>query len=115
MDKEYQNVNSTIDTTNNNDANKPEHIITAKVSIDVTGEDEPTKYDKRRGRWAVVALCSFVALILSALFLFFVELNAYAFLAFLISFAVFVYSFICAGDIDPEEPTGTMPWWYGGL
>ena len=100
---------------NNNDANKPEHIITAEISIDITGEDEPTKYDKRRERWAVVALCSFVALILSALFLFFVELNAYAFFAFLISFAVFVYSFFSAGDIDQEEPTGMMPWWYGGL
>ena len=115
MGKNYQNTNSIIEAANNNETKKPEHIITAEISVDVTGEDEPTKYDKRRKRWAIVALWSFVALILSGLFFFLVDMDVYSFSAAMISLAVFIYSFVRADDIDPEEEIGYTPWWYGGL
>lgn len=115
MDKNYQNTNSSIEAANDNETKKSEHAITAEISVEVTGEDEPTKYDKRRKRWAIVALWSFVALILSGLFFFLVNMDVYSFSAAMISLAVFIYSFVRAGDIDPEEEIGYTPWWYGGL
>ena len=40
--------NNIIEVANDNEAKEPKHVITAEISIEVTGEDEPTKYDKRR-------------------------------------------------------------------
>ena len=45
---------TTTEVANDNEAKEPKHVITAEISIEVTGEDEPTKYDKRRERWAVI-------------------------------------------------------------
>ena len=84
-------------------------------SIEVTGEDEPTKYDKRRERWAVICFWALLASIISALFLIFVDINVYFCFAFVISTSVCVFSFFKASDLDPEEPTGPMPWYYGAL
>lgn len=106
---------SIIEAENDNEAKEPKHVITAEISIEVTGEDEPTKYDKRRERWAVICFWALLAYIISALFLIFVDINVYFCFAFVISTSVCVFSFFKASDIDPEEPTDPMPWYYGAL
>ena len=104
-----------IEAANDNEAKEPKHVITAEISIEVTGEDEPTKYDKRRERWAVICFWALLAYIISALFLIFVDINVYFCFAFVISTSVCIFSFFKAFDIDPEEPTDPMPWYYGAL
>ena len=104
-----------IEVANDNEAKEPKHVITAEISIEVTGEDEPTKYDKRRERWAVICFWALLAYIISALFLIFVDINVYFCFAFVISTSVCIFSFFKASYIDPEEPTGPMPWYYGAL
>lgn len=106
---------SIIEATNDNEAKEPKHVITAEISIEVTGEDEPTKYDKRRERWAVICFWALLASIISALFLIFVDINVYFCFAFVISTSVCIFSFFKASYIDPEEPTDPMPWYYGAL
>ena len=106
---------SIIEAENDNEAKGPKHVITAEISIEVTGEDEPTKYDKRRERWAVICFWALLAYIISALFLIFVDINVYFCFAFVISASVCVFSFFKASDLDPEEPTDPMPWYYGAL
>ena len=106
---------SIIETANDNEVKEPKHVITAEISIEVTGEDEPTKYDKRRERWAVICFWALLAYIISALFLIFVDINVYFCFAFVISTSVCIFSFFKAFDIDPEEPTDPMPWYYGAL
>ena len=104
-----------IEAANDNEVKEPKHVITAEISIEVTGEDEPTKYDKRRERWAVICFWALLAYIISALFLIFVDINVYFCFAFVISTSVCIFSFFKASYIDPEEPTGPMPWYYGAL
>ena len=104
-----------IEVANDNEAKEPKHVITAEISIEVTGEDEPTKYDKRRERWAVICFWALLAYIISALFLIFVDINVYFCFAFVISTSVCIFSFFKASYIDPEEPTDSMPWYYGAL
>ena len=106
---------SIIEAANDNEAKESKHVITAEISIEVTGEDEPTKYDKRRERWAVICFWALLAYIISALFLIFVDINVYFCFAFVISTSVCIFSFFKASYIDPEEPTGPMPWYYGAL
>lgn len=104
-----------IEAANDNEVKDPKHVITAEISIEVTGEDEPTKYDKRRERWAVICFWALLAYIISVLFLIFVDINVYFCFAFVISTSVCIFSFFKASYIDPEEPTGPMPWYYGAL
>ena len=104
-----------IEAANDNEVKEPKHVITAEISIEVTGEDEPTKYDKRRERWAVICFWALLAYIISVLFLIFVDINVYFCFAFVISTSVCIFSFFKASYIDPEEPTGPMPWYYGAL
>ena len=107
--------NSSKEAANDNEVKEPKHVITAEISIEVTGEDEPTKYDKRRERWAVICFWALLAYIISALFLIFVDINVYFCFAFVISTSVCIFSFFKASYIDPEEPTDPMPWYYGAL
>ena len=107
--------NNIIEAANDNEVKEPKHVITAEISIEVTGEDEPTKYDKRRERWAVICFWALLAYIISALFLIFVDINVYFCFAFVISTSVCIFSFFKASYIDPEEPTDPMPWYYGAL
>lgn len=107
--------NNIIEVANDNEAKEPKHVITAEISIEVTGEDEPTKYDKRRERWAVICFWALLAYIISALFLIFVDINVYFCFAFVICTSVCIFSFFKASYIDPEEPTDPMPWYYGAL
>ena len=106
---------SIIEAANDNEVKEPKHVITAEISIEVTGEDEPTKYDKRRERWAVICFWALLAYIISTLFLIFVDINVYFCFAFVISTSVCIFSFFKASYIDPEEPTDPMPWYYGAL
>ena len=106
---------SIIEAANDNEVKEPKHVITAEISIEVTGEDEPTKYDKRRERWAVICFWALLAYIISALFLIFVDINVYFCFAFVISTSVCIFSFFKASYIDPEEPTDPMSWYYGAL
>lgn len=106
---------SIIEAANDNEVKEPKHVITAEISIEVTGEDEPTKYDKRRERWAVICFWALLAYIISALFLIFVDINVFFCFAFVISTSVCIFSFFKASYIDPEEPTDPMPWYYGAL
>ena len=106
---------SIIEAANDNEAKEPKHVITAEINIEVTGEDEPTKYDKRRERWAVICFWALLAYIISTLFLIFVDINVYFCFAFVISTSVCIFSFFKSFDIDPEEPTDPMPWYYGAL
>lgn len=106
---------SIIEAANDNEVKEPKYVITAEISIEVTGEDEPTKYDKRRERWAVICFWALLAYIISALFLIFVDINVYFCFAFVISTSVCIFSFFKASYIDPEEPTDSMPWYYGAL
>ena len=110
-----EKYNNIIEVANDNEAKEPKHVITAEISIEVTGEDEPTKYDKRRERWAVICFWALLAYIISALFLIFVDINVYFCFAFVISTSVCIFSFFKASYIDPEEPTDPMPWYYGAL
>ena len=110
-----ENYSNIIEAANDNEAKEPKHVITAEISIEVTGEDEPTKYDKRRERWAVICFWALLAYIISVLFLIFVDINVYFCFAFVISTSVCIFSFFKASYIDPEEPTGPMPWYYGAL
>lgn len=105
---------SIIEAANDNEVKEPKHVITAEISIEVTGEDEPTKYDKRRERWAIVALCSLAVLALSVIS-FFMFVNEYFLGLIIISVIVSGYSLAKAMFIDPEEPTGHTPWYYGAL
>ena len=104
-----------IEAANDNEAKEPKHVITAEISIEVTGEDEPTKYDKRRERWAVICFWALLAYIISVLILIFVDINVYFCFAFVISTSVCIFSFFKTSYIDPEEPTDPMPWYYGAL
>lgn len=115
MEKDYQNTNSIIEAATDIPANKPEHVITAKISIEVTGEDEPTKYDKRRERWAVVAVWSFIALLLSAVLFFTVAMNVYVLGISITSAVVLGLSISGATSFGDDEPTGSTPWWYGAV
>ncbi len=110
-----ENYSNIIEAANDNEVKEPKHVITAEISIEVTGEDEPTKYDKRRERWAVICFWALLAYIISALFLIFVDINVYFCFAFVISTSVCIFSFFKASYIDPEEPTDSMPWYYGAL
>ena len=110
-----ENYSNIIEAANDNEAKEAKHVITAEISIEVTGEDEPTKYDKRRERWAVICFWALLAYIISALFLIFVDINVYFCFAFVISTSVCIFSFFKASYIDPEEPTDPMPWYYGAL
>ena len=110
-----ENYSNIIEAANDNEAKESKHVITAEISIEVTGEDEPTKYDKRRERWAVICFWALLAYIISALFLIFVDINVYFCFAFVICTSVCIFSFFKASYIDPEEPTDPMPWYYGAL
>ena len=115
MDKDYQNTGNTLGVTGCDEAKKPEHAITAEISTEVTGEDGPTKYDKHRERWVVVAMWSFVAFVISTLFFTFVDVNIYSFYALVISTTVRGFSSIKSSDIAPEDPMDPILWYYGVL
>lgn len=82
--------------------NKPKEIK-AEISVEIIGEDEPTKYDKRRERWSTIAAWALLALIASIVYALFVGLEMSSFLFLCISFFVFVFSCMKSTDTDPKE------------
>ena len=50
-----------------NEVTKHPKEIKAEISIEIIGEDKPTKYDKRRKRWACVSCWALLALVVSIL------------------------------------------------
>lgn len=90
--------------------NKPKEIK-AEISIEVIGEDEPTKYEKRRKRWARVIPWSLLALVVSILSGVPFGLNIYSLVATAISTIVFWVALDGAGSTHPDEPGyGNIPW-----
>ncbi len=96
-----------------------EHTVSIECSIEVTGEDEPTKYDKRRDFWRCMAVLFLLAFIASLLFCwissYFDISPLYGGLAVIASGAMSFFSFGLSEQIYPDEPTWPMPWYYGGL
>lgn len=84
-------------------AEKPK-VIKAEISIEIIGEDEPTKYDKRRKRWACVIPWSLLALAISILSGLPFGLNIYSLAATAISTIVFWIALDGAGSTHPDEP-----------
>ncbi len=119
MDKEYKNISNTSATVVNDTENKPEHVIEAEISVEVTGENEPTKYDKRRERWAVATVWSAVVSVVSAIVCCAAPFMGTLFIcgsaALIISATIFFISIFQAASIDPREPMGPTPWYYGAL
>ncbi len=109
MEKSYQNTKNQVAEKNN--ISKPEHVITAEFSIEVTGEDEPTKYEKRRERWALLAFWFFIIGTISGI-IFVLNIDIYSFWVTTISQIGFGISFVNALNVS-HDPTGPMPWWYG--
>lgn len=79
------------------------HIATAEVSIEVTGKDTPTEYDRRRRRWRVAAAWSILAFVTSLAGCIIAGLTVFTASA---AAVCFVAAFVCicnAGNIYPEE------------
>lgn len=111
MKKTYQNTKKQV--APKNDTEKPIRVITAEFSIEVTGEDEPTKYEKRRERWAITALLLFIIWVVSSIIFFFC-LDDFSLWIMVISLVGFGIS--CSNAMDfTHDPSGHTPWWYGGL
>ncbi len=113
MEKVSKDTNTVMELTV--DKNATERVITAEISIEVTGEDEPTIYDKRRARWMIVALFFLVATFLSILFFTLVDMSEYACWSIIINTLAFCVSFSKAIARSSKEPTGYAPWYYGAL
>lgn len=92
-----------------------EHEIKIKISAEVTGKEKPTKYDKRRERWAFVALWAFAALLVSSIFLFTIATNIYMFVVAFLSGLILSLSLALSMSHGINEPTGRVPWYYGAL
>ena len=61
MEKDYKNINRTIEAKNNDVASKPINEIRAElVSVEVVGEDTPRKHSNKYETWGVIALLSLV-------------------------------------------------------
>lgn len=115
MEKDRQKVDGAVEIAGDKTAKKLEHSIEAEISVEVTGKDEPTKYDKRRGRWAVVVLLSFATLVLSSVLFFALDMNIYLFDVAAVSCIMLGISFTGATTFGDDEPTGHTPWWYGAV
>lgn len=61
MEKDYKNINRTIEAKNNDVASKLINEIRAElVSVEVVGEDTPRKHSNKYETWGVIALLSLV-------------------------------------------------------
>lgn len=94
--------------------NKPKKL-NVEFSVEITGEDAPTKFDKRRERWSVAVWCSLFILATSLVCGMFVELSLGFSAIVVISFISFLVSLCNAGSVYPEELGNDDFPWYGGL
>ena len=85
--------------------------INAKISIEITGEDMPTKNDKKRERWSTIVVWSLIVWCTTLGIALFMDLNIYLFVISGLSFAVFLVSLCESGDSAPEDPGyNNIPW-----
>lgn len=78
--------------------------VKAEISIEVTGEDEPTKYDIRRKRWATACRFSLLVFIASLAYGILTETDIYTGGIIAVSLVSTIVCLGKAGDIDPNEP-----------
>lgn len=98
-------------TMKTNEVTKQPKEIKAEISFEIIGEDEPTKYDKRRKRWACIASWSLLALVVSILSGLPFGLNIYSLAATAISTVVFWIAIDGASTTHPDEPGySNIPW-----
>lgn len=70
MEKDYKNINRTIEAKNNDVASKPINEIRAElVSVEVVGEDTPRKHSNKYETWGVIALLSLVVWVICLTYL----------------------------------------------
>ena len=115
MEKDCQNVNGINKAEISKAASKQGHVIKAEISIEIVGEDEPTKYEKRRLFWSKVGLFSVVAYIVSLITFCLGILPAISYIVGGICVVLFFLSIYGANNISPKEHTWPSPWYYGGL
>jgi hypothetical protein len=94
-----------------NEVTKHPKEIKAEISFEIIGEDEPTKYDKRRKRWACISRWALLALVVSILSCLPFGLNIYSLVATAISTVVFWIALDGASTTHPDEPGyHNVPW-----
>ncbi len=113
MNEKSNNTNNVVEASKDETKQKPEHVIKAEISVEIIGKDEPEKPDKYRERCRSVGLWSLLVFILSTLFFFLVDMNAYAFWTAVAS--GFAFSWALSSDLAAFGSKGHSPWWYGGL
>ncbi len=113
MNEKSNKTNSVVEAPKDETKQKPEHVIKAEISVEIIGEDEPEKPDKYRERCGVVEFWSLLVFVLSTLFFFLVDMNAYAFWTAVVS--GFTLTIACGCDLAAFGSKGHSPWWYGGL
>ncbi len=113
MKEDNKNASSVMEVPESASGQKPEHIITAEISVEVAGDKKPDECDKMRDRCGAVEFWSLIILILSALFFFFIDMNACAF--WIAAVSGLVFGVACGCDISALGSKGHSPWWYGAL
>jgi hypothetical protein len=94
-----------------NEVTKHPKEIKAEISFEIIGEDELTKYDKRRKRWACISRWALLALVVSILSCLPFGLNIYSLVATAISTVVFWIALDGASTTHPDEPGyHNVPW-----
>ncbi len=97
-----------------NEVTKQPKEIKAEISFEIIGEDEPTKYDKRRKRWACASRWALLALVVSILSCLPFGLNIYSLVATAISTLVLWIAIDGASTTHPDEPGYyNVPWKLG--
>ena len=94
-----------------NEVTKQQKEIKAEISFEIIGEDKPTKYDKRRKRWACISRWALLALVVSILSCLPFGLNIYSLAATAISTVVLWIAIDGASTTHPDEPGYyDVPW-----
>lgn len=117
MRKNIHDIDDEEASISNSKDDNPKCIITAKITIETSGDDKPSKYDRRRKFWGRVMALSVIGIIVSVLvgcISPYIEVSSvYGGIALIINTILFFVSLGGACHVSPKEPTGTNPWWYG--
>lgn len=119
MRKNIQNIDDKTAPLSNSKDDSPKCVITAKIAIETSDNDKPSKYDKRRKYWGGVLALSVVGVIVSALVAcispYIGISSVYGGVALIVNTILFFVSLGGACHVSPKEPTRTNPWWYGAV